>query len=264
MLIAQISDLHICDDGVLYNGVADTNAMAAAAVAHLNRLDPAPDLVILTGDLCENGTASQYAVARRILGALKAPLFLIPGNHDDREAFRAAFADHPGIPASGPINFAVTAGSLRLIAIDVTIPGLHHGEASAETLAWLEKTLAADPETPTVLALHQPPILSGIPYLDDYRCMNPEPLAALIATYPAVERVICGHVHRVMTRRWAGTVLITAPSTATQIALGLRPESPPESFLEPPGCLLHHWTPETGLISHLSPIGAFPGPFPFA
>jgi hypothetical protein len=79
-----------------------------------------------------------------------------------------------------------------------------------------------------------------------------------------VERVICGHLHRMMLRRWAGTLVASSPSTATEIALGLRPDALPASYLGPPACLLHHWSEATGLITHLSPIGRFAGPFPFA
>jgi 3',5'-cyclic-AMP phosphodiesterase len=59
-------------------------------------------------------------------------------------------------------------------------------------------------------------------------------------------------------------LLCTSPSTATAIALQLRPDAKPASHVEPPACLLHHWRPGVGLVTHLSPIGAFPGPYPFA
>lgn len=264
MIIAQLSDPHICDEGVLYKGVAATNDMARAAVAHLNALDPAPDLVILTGDLTEDGTASQYAAARGILSELRAPLHAMPGNHDDREAFRSAFSTQAGMPPAGPIHFVVEAGPLRLVAVDVTISGAHHGYADDETLAWLAAVLDADRVTPTIIAMHHPPFACGIPYMDDYMCREPDRLAALIGRQTNVERVICGHVHRAMQRLWAGTLVTTSPSTATQIALALRPDAAPASYLEPPACLLHHWSAETGLITHVSPIGTFAGPFPFA
>lgn len=89
-------------------------------------------------------------------------------------------------------------------------------------------------------------------------------MAAVVARHPNVERVVCGHVHRVFQLRWAGTLLVTAPSTVTQIALALRPDAEPASYLDPPAFLLHHWRPEAGLITHYCPIDAAPGPFPFA
>lgn len=264
MWIAQLSDPHVRPAGTLYREVVDANAALAAAVAQVNALDPPADLVLLTGDLTETGTAEEYAAARAILAPLRAPLRAIPGNHDEREAFRRAFHDHPWLPASGPLHHVeASCGPVRVIALDVTLPGLHHGKADAAALDWLKAALAEAPERPTVVMMHQPPIACGVPYLDRYRCHGEAALAALLAHYPAVERVLCGHVHRSMLRRFGGTLLCTAPSTATAIALRPRGDARPASFLEPPGFLLHQWRPE-GMLTHLVPVGRFPGPFPFA
>jgi 3',5'-cyclic AMP phosphodiesterase CpdA len=112
--------------------------------------------------------------------------------------------------------------------------------------------------------LHQPPFLSGIPYIDTYACLNGHRLAQVVARYPAVERIVCGHIHRSMQLRFGGSLLCTAPSTTTAIALALDENAQEASYLEPPALLLHHWKPDTGLITHWVPIGTFPGPMPFA
>jgi 3',5'-cyclic AMP phosphodiesterase CpdA len=128
---------------------------------------------------------------------------------------------------------------------------------------WLEQRLAEEPDRPTILMMHQPPFESGIPYIDMYRCLRGDRLAAIVARYPRVERVLCGHIHRFMQVRFGGTLLVTAPSTTTAIALRLRHDAEPASYVEPPAMLLHHWRPGTGLITHLVPIGDFRGPFSF-
>src|SRR5260370_38914657 len=99
MLIAQLSDPHVRPDGVLYQDVVDSTAMFAAAIAHLNGLDPRPDLVLLSGDLVDKGEADEYAHLRKLLAGLSIPILVIPGNHDDREALRQAFRDHAYLPA---------------------------------------------------------------------------------------------------------------------------------------------------------------------
>jgi len=265
MWIAQLSDTHIRPPGVLYQGVVDSNAMVAAAIAQINALDPLPDLVLLSGDIVDQGQAAEYAMARELLSALTAPLRIIPGNHDERAACRAAFHDHAYLPASGPFTYVDDrSGPLRVVALDVTLTGQHHGEVDEATLNWLDGVLASERERPTLLMMHQPPFACGIPYLDKYWCRGGERLAAVVARYPAVERIVCGHVHRQMQLRFAGTVLCTAPSTTTAIALRPHPTAQPASFLEPPGFLLHHWRADRGLLTHSMPIGAFPGPFPFA
>ncbi|MDI1284456.1 MAG: phosphodiesterase [Reyranella sp.] len=265
MQIVQLSDPHVRPEGVLYHGVVDSNAMFAAAIAHVNALDSAPDLVLLTGDLVDEGSPEEYAMLRRLLAPLAVPVLAIPGNHDNRDAFRKAFHDHGYVPPAGPINYvADDFGPVRIVALDVTVPGQHHGAVSANGAQWLDDELAAEPGRPTLLMMHQPPFDTGVPYLDLYHCRDGARLAEVVSRHPSVERIVCGHVHRFMQLRFGGAVLCTAPSTTTAIALRLRRDARPASYVEPPALLLHHWRPETGMITHFVPIGTFPGPYPFA
>lgn len=264
MLIAQLSDPHVCALGTLYQGLVDSNAMFEAAIRRLASLDPAPDLVLLTGDVTEHGTAEEYELARRLMAKIAPPVLAIPGNHDEREAFRAAFADHPSLPPTGPLHFrAAGHGPVQVIGLDISVPGHHHGDFDDATAAWLEAALAAEPDRPGIIMLHQPPITTGIGFIDAYRCFNGDRLAAIVSRYPAVERVLCGHVHRHMSLRFAGTQLIIAPSTTTAIALRLADRAEPASFVEPPALLLHHWRPNIGLVTHHVPIDPGTGPLPF-
>jgi len=265
MWIVQVSDPHLRPPGILYNGVVDSNAAFAATIRQINALQPAPDLVVLTGDVVDEGVPAEYAMARELLSDLRAQSLIIPGNHDERSAFRAAFSDHGYLPAEGPLHYVNgTAGAVRVIALDVTVEGEHHGEIDHDRLNWLEAVLASAPDRPSLLLMHQPPFESGVPYLDKYLCRGGGRLAALVSRYPAVERILCGHVHRQMQMRFAGTLLCTAPSTATAIALRPWTGAEPASYLEPPGFLLHHWQPDRGVLTHSVPVGTFSGPFPFA
>ncbi|MGQ3301059.1 phosphodiesterase [Reyranella sp.] len=265
MLIAHLSDPHVRPEGVLYQGVVDSNAQFAAAIAQVKALDPPPELVLLTGDLVDHGQADEYVMLLRMLGALDMPVLAIPGNHDEREVFRRAFVGKPWLPAEGPFDYVVgDCGAVRVVALDVTLPGQHHGVVSEEAAAWLDGVLAAEPARPTIVMMHQPPFATSIPYMDPYDCREGHRLAAIVARHPQVERILCGHVHRVMQMRFGGTVLCTAPSTTTAIALQLRADAKPASYIEPPAMLLHHWLEGRGLVSHFIPIGTFPGPYPFA
>jgi Icc protein len=264
MLIAQISDLHLRAEGVLYQGLVDSNADFARVVAHLNARAPQPDLILLSGDVVDEGQPAEYETARRLLAGLKVPVYAIPGNHDEWRAFQSAFAQQPGLPAEGPFTYAIEdAGSVRVIALDVTVPGKHHGEIMPSAMEWLARTLSQEPTRPTLIMMHQPPFECAIPYLDPYLCRNGQWLAEVVQRYANVERVLCGHVHRAMHRRFAGTIATTAPSTTTTIALQLDPAAKPASFHEPPGYLLHHWR-DGALITHHVLVGDFEGPLPFA
>jgi 3',5'-cyclic-AMP phosphodiesterase len=264
MLIAQLSDPHLRPQGQLYQGLVDSNGMFEAAIRHLNSLDPAPDLVLLSGDLTEQGTQAEYQFAHTVLSSIRQPLIVIPGNHDDREGFRSCFSDHAHIPRTGPLHFAVGHyGALRIVALDVTVPGKHHGDLDDDACRWLDQTLAAEPQRPTMLMMHHHPFQSGIAYMDKYNCRGFERLESIIQQYDNVERIVCGHIHRFMQLRFGGTMLVTAPSTTTAIALRLDPSASGASFVEPPAMLLHHWEAGRPLITHLVPIGSFAGPMPF-
>jgi 3',5'-cyclic AMP phosphodiesterase CpdA len=54
----------------------------ADAVAQVNALTPAVDFVMYTGDIAQNGREDQLVKGKKILSQLKAPLKVIPGEHD--------------------------------------------------------------------------------------------------------------------------------------------------------------------------------------
>ena len=263
MLIAQLSDIHVRPRGRLYKDVVDSNRQFSKAIAHLQSLDRRPDLVLITGDLVDEGHPDEYASLSELLAELRLPCRVIPGNHYNRECLRAALSDHTYLPAQGPMHYCLDGHPMRIVALDTSVPGRHHGALDEAGLAWLRATLQADRVTPTLVLMHHPPFLSGIPYLDQYRYPDTEPLAEILRSVSNVEAVLCGHVHRTMIRRWAGTVVACCPSTTTEIGLQLDARAQPQSWLGPPACLLHLWDPSQGLVSHVSQIGRYPGPFPF-
>jgi Icc protein len=264
MLIAHLSDPHLRPRGQLYKDLVNSNAMFDLAIRHLNTLNPAPDLVVITGDLVDEGTRAEYEYVRDALSDIRQPLLVLPGNHDEPAGFRACFAHHRYLPPTGPFHFAVgDKGLVRVLGLDVSVPGSHHGEMTDEACAWLRRALLEEPDRPTVVMMHQPPFESGIRCIDAYNCRRADQLAGVLGAHTNIERVLCGHVHRFMQVRFGGTMLVTAPSTTTAIALRLTPDAEPASYVEPPAFLLHHWRDGAGLVTHYVPIGTFPGPLPF-
>jgi len=265
MLIAQLTDLHVRPHGVLANRVVDTNAMLERALKHVAALDPVPDAVIMSGDLTDMGLAEEYAIlADLIRRHLKMPAYLIPGNHDRRETMRQGLSGLRGI-ADDPnfIQYTVDDFPLRLVMLDSVVPGAGHGELCAARLSFLERALAAAPKKPTVVVLHHPPITCGIAMMDEINLHTADAFAAVIAKHPQVERVLCGHHHRPIVARFAGTLVQVAPSVAHQVTLDLKPDAEGSLIMEPPAYLLHRWTPENGLVSHQAYVGTYPGPYPF-
>jgi Icc protein len=262
MLIAHLSDPHLCHPGTLYQSVLDTNARFADALSDVAAFGP--DLLILSGDVTEHGQPAEYALARQLLGRLKVPILAIPGNHDDREGFRLGLTGLPNLvplAKTGPLH-AVAEGPVRVIGLDVTVPDAHHGQVDADHASWLDATLSASPGQPTLVMMHQPPFATGIGYVDDYRCFGEDLLATVLARHPQVIRLLAGHVHRYTQTDFAGRPVFTAPSTATSLALRLTPGAEPASYIEPPAMLLHLWR-DGRLVSHLQPLGPHAGPHPF-
>lgn len=263
MIIAQITDLHVRPRGWLCNRVVETNAMLGRALTSLNALKPAPDVVIATGDLVDTGRVEEYQVLREELARLAMPVFLIPGNHDRREALLEIFADAGYFPKGGQLCYAVEDFPVRLIALDTLISGKTEGEVGAAQLDWLAARLAEAPQKPTIVFMHHPPFPTGIGHMDRINCLDGPAMAAVIAKHPQVERVVCGHHHRPIQIRWAGTIGSVAPSTAHQVTLDLTVGAPPTFDLEPPAFHLHSWNQGVGIVTHQAYVGSFPGPYPF-
>jgi Icc protein len=257
MLIAQITDTHISTEGSRNDQHFRTAEHLERAVAHLNALTPRPDLVLATGDLVERGEIGEYERLRELLEPLRMPAYLIPGNHDDRTNLPRVFDDHAYLPRDGGfIQYVLEDRPVRLIALDTLIPGESGGRLCAERLAWLDARLGEAPRRPTVVFMHHPPFVTGIKKMDEMGLEDIDALGAVVRRHPQVERLVCGHLHRWIVRRFAGTVACTGPATAHQIALDLGETPRLATVMEPPACLLHLWLGEAeGLVTHVSMIG---------
>jgi 3',5'-cyclic AMP phosphodiesterase CpdA len=262
MIIAHITDTHIKTPGQFAYRVVDTATYLRACVAEIARLTVPPDVVVATGDLVDRGHPDEYAHLRTLLAPLPMPVYVIPGNHDERTALRAAFAADGYLPTGEFLQYTVDVGPLRLVALDTLIPGEGGGELCEARLAWLAETLAMEPRRPTVILMHHPPFATGIGHMDAIGLRNADRFAEVVTRHPHVERVLCGHLHRSIQAKVGGTVASVAPSTAHQVALNLRADAPSAFKLEPPGFQLHVWR-SGQMVSHTAVVGDFPGPYPF-
>lgn len=264
MLIAQLSDLHIRLPGQKAYRVVATDAFLPPAVAAINALRPRPDVVVISGDLTDFGRPAEYAHLKRMLDALEMPYLLLPGNHDDRGILAEVFVDHPALQGcDGYAQYAVDDYPVRIVALDTVVPGRSHGALCARRLAWLAERLAEQPARPTVLVMHHPPFATGIGHMDAIGLLQgADELARIVGRYGNIERILCGHLHRPIHRRFAGTIASTCPSPAHQVALDLRPDAPSAFVMEPPAYMLHDWR-DGALVSHMAYIGPYAGPYPF-
>jgi 3',5'-cyclic-AMP phosphodiesterase len=264
--VAQISDLHIKPPGALAYGRVDTAKALERCVTALNEFKPAPDFVVISGDLADTPTSEEYDYLKRLLAPLKLPFAGIPGNHDSRELMRAAFPQADYAVASGPLNQRIEIGGLDLVLVDSSVPGKPYGELEAPTLQWLEATLASFSDRPTLLFLHHPPFRTGIWHMDRQNLLNAGDLAPIVRRHPSVQLIATGHVHRATFTMFAGvpTTICPAPNHAVDLDLDRLRE--PSFKVEPPSFHLHSWFPGESfgnVVTHQVPIGDFDGPHPF-
>ena len=187
--LVQLTDTHLLaePDGVMLGiPLRDSLRRVVEAIQHDGA--PPPDRVLVTGDLSQDGTPASYGAVGQLLASLGVPCYGVPGNHDARPALRRALTQPPFRP-----DCVVEAGGWRFVLLDSTVPGAVHGAFSNAALDALDATLSAQPDTPTLLALHHGPFPVGAAWLD-------------------------GHIHQDAGAQWGDTHLLSGPSTGFQFA----------------------------------------------
>ena len=218
MLIAQISDTHILAESSDLPEAGPRAEDLRRCVADINRLDPRPELVIHTGDTVQTGAAADYAHLRKLLSPLEPPLYPTIGNRDGQKNFRGAF----GMGGGRFLQYAVDDLSVRLIALDSIEALQNKGVFCADRLRWLDRTLAAAPDRPTILFIHHPPFDLEPDYYNGYlEPTDRDALASVIARHRQVRRLLCGHCHRTTQIDWAGTEASTMTSVARDVRKGV-------------------------------------------
>jgi 3',5'-cyclic AMP phosphodiesterase CpdA len=186
------------------------------------------------------------------LAPLEAPLYVLPGNHDDRSALRRHF----GVPGADdqPVQYAADLGPLRLVVLDSTRPGEDPGEIDPVRLAWLEATLAAAPGIPTLLALHHPPLATGIPGFDEFGLAPADrrALGEVVEAHPQVCGIVAGHMHLTISAALGGRTVLAVPSTYVQARLEFGVDEVQFSA-EPSGFAVHTLV-DGELVSHVQPV----------
>lgn len=232
-LLVQISDIHIggSEDG------KDPISRFEAVIEAVRSLPNAPDAVLVSGDLTDHGAAEEYEVVKRMLGRLKPPLYVLPGNHDDRGRMREAF----GLPGEGeePVRYSVGVGELRLVLLDSNVPGRDPGAYDSERLGWLDAELSKEPERPTLLAVHHTPLTTGIPEWDaiNLAAREREALGTVVTRHPQLRAIAGGHLHRVAASTLAGCPVLSAPSAYLQVRPNF--ERDEVTWVDPPGFAIH-------------------------
>ncbi|MCC4249096.1 MULTISPECIES: phosphodiesterase [Microbacterium] len=216
-VILHLSDTHLLAGDRLLGGRYDAAAHLRRTLEAAEATGVRPDAVVFTGDLTDLGEPEAYRALRAAVEPwarrLGAPVVWVAGNHDERPALRAGLLD--AAATEDPVTGVWDLDGLRLIALDSTVPGWHHGDLDADQLDWLRSELAEPAPLGTILALHHPPLPTHIPFFDILELRDQPGLADAIAGSD-VRAILAGHLHYSTSGTFAGIpVSVSAASCYT-------------------------------------------------
>jgi 3',5'-cyclic-AMP phosphodiesterase len=238
-ILLHISDTHLRAAGSRLFDVVDAAERLERALAVIEASAITPHGVVFTGDLVDLGETAAYTQLREIVEPFAARLgtrvFWVMGNHDDRAGFRATLLDDEtdGDPLR-PVDRVDELDGLRLVTLDSTVPGEHHGEIRDAQLEWLREVLAVPAPLGTILAMHHPPVPSVLPLAASVELRDQRRLAAVLRGTD-VRAIIAGHLHYSTFATFAGIPVSVASSTCYAQDLtvptgGTRPQDGAQAF----------------------------------
>jgi 3',5'-cyclic-AMP phosphodiesterase len=205
MKIIQLSDTHLVPSGTVVNGVDPEQQLRRAVDDILVRHADA-DLLVVTGDLCNDGEPAAYALLREILEPIRCSVRLLLGNHDDRPNFRAAFPEQPLDPA-GFVQSHLDTPFGRLLFLDTHERGVIGGIYGADRQTWLANTLGEAGDQPVTVFVHHPPADCGIAHFEHIGLHDDGAMLRLLEAHPpGVRQVVFGHIHMQLGGTSAGGV----------------------------------------------------------
>lgn len=256
--ILHLSDTHFVGDGELLHERIDSDRNLAELFEGFARSNTRPEAIVFTGDLADTGRDDAYARLRALVEpaaeALGAQVIWVMGNHDERVAFRRGLLDQDA-DDSEPVDRVFDINGLRIIALDSTVPGHHHGEISDEQLAWLADVLSTPAPDGTLIALHHPPVPSPLGLLALVELKDQDRLAEVIRGTD-VRGILGGHLHYSTNSMFAGVPVSVASATCytqdlTVAYPGARGQDGAQSYN-----LVHVYGDR--VLHSIVPIGQFP------
>lgn len=216
-VVAHLSDPHLLAGGARQYGVIDTEAGLRLALTRLSRLDTPPEALVFTGDLADKAEPGAYARLRELVepaaADLGATVVWVMGNHDERAAYARGLFGADGTGEDVPQDRVHEIAGLRIVSLDTSVPGYHHGELTDDQLTWLTDVLATPAPHGTLLALHHPPIpIPMMPAAEVIELLDQHRLAAVL-TGSDVRCILGGHFHYSTYSTFAGIPVSVASAT---------------------------------------------------
>ncbi|GAA1355529.1 3',5'-cyclic adenosine monophosphate phosphodiesterase CpdA [Arthrobacter koreensis] len=212
--ILHLSDTHLLAGPDPLYGAVDSRAKLIALFERLAEAERKPEAIVFTGDLTDKGEPEAYDELRSIVEPaaeqMGAKVIWVMGNHDKRQHFKERLLDEA--PDMAPMDRVYEVNGLRIVTLDSTVPGYHHGELSDAQLSWLRSVLSTPAPEGTILALHHPPVPSVQDLTVLVELRHQRDLAAALEGSD-VRAVIAGHLHYSTFTTFAGIPVSVASAT---------------------------------------------------
>lgn len=240
-LLVQITDTHIAPPGQLLYGNTDTAAHLVESIRQINSMQPKPDVVLITGDLVEPADKACYQQFIDIINGLEMPVYVIPGNHDDPQIMLEVFAGTPYFPTSDDtFQYTIEVLPFRILALNSYSDGSELPEFNQKRLSWLQHQLSRS-DKPVLIALHHPPMTTGIELIDMGGSEWFQGLKSLLAKHSQVKLLICGHCHTDLCGRIGQVPVYMAPATSHQLIASRGLTIAPSAVIVAGAPTLHHY-----------------------
>ncbi|KAA9133077.1 hypothetical protein F3N42_01565 [Marinihelvus fidelis] len=237
--LVQITDTHIQPPGERLYGLVDTSEHLRATIATIRRIRPTPDLVVITGDLVERADAESYAHFLELVSPLEMPVYVLPGNHDEPEMMASLLSHTTCFPVSDDtFQYAVEINGFRMLALNSHAGGSELPELDGEHLDWLKNELPRS-DAPTLLAIHHPPMQTGIEFIDMGGSAWYQGLKTVLEGEHNVRLIICGHCHTDLVGRIANVPVYMSGAIAHQLVAARDMDVAPAFAAAPVPPVLH-------------------------
>ena len=241
--LVQITDTHVdAADGENFEGM-DSTAALERVIARINALAPAPDAVLATGDLAHHAGEAVYNKLLQRLSSFKAPVFCLPGNHDDPVLMRKIL-NRGAVSTKKILNM----GPWKIVLLNTWMPDNHSGRLPEEELAFLQQAIMGREDKNILVCMHHPPVKTGSPWMDAMMLENPEPLFNILDGGGHVRGIVWGHIHQEFRQLRGETLLLGTPSTCVQFKPNTREFT---KDVLPPAFRTLTLTPEGAIESHI-------------
>jgi len=213
--IAHISDTHFLAEGRLLFGSVTTEKNLRRALEQLSKSGVNPEAIVFTGDLADLGEPDAYrrlrAIVEPVAAELGAEVIWVMGNHDERLQYSHELFDVDGSEA--PQDRVYDIAGLRIISLDTTVPGYHHGELEQAQLDWLAEVLSTPAAHGTLIAVHHPPIPEPLLWAMAMLELDGQDKLADVIRGTDVIGVLGGHLHYTTHSTFAGIPVSVAAAT---------------------------------------------------